>query len=74
MDALQNARGLLKESLRPFFKGKTAEERLEKATAAALESVSHLITTRADAPKNKLGVTVMTESASANKRIAPRRM
>jgi len=74
MDALQNARGLIKESLKPFFKGKTAEERLEKATAATLEAIGHLVTTRTDAPKNKLGVTVMTESASANKRIAPRRI
>ena len=72
MDALSKARGLLKESLRPHFKGKTAEARLEKATEAALESISHLITTRTDAPTKKLGVTVMTESASANKNIAPR--
>ncbi len=71
-DALDAARTLLNESLSPFFKGKTAEKRLQAATNAALESISHLITTTSDASKRKLGVTVMTESASSNKKVSPR--
>lgn len=71
-DALTSARHALKESLRPFFKGKNAEQRLEDAALAALQSIDHLITTQPEASNRKLGATVMTESASANKRVAPR--
>jgi hypothetical protein len=70
-DNISNARDLLRESLSPFFKGKTADSRLSEATEAALASIEHLINTQASSPK-KLGATVMTESASANKRVSPR--
>ena len=62
----------LTESLKPFFKGKNSSERLTEAVAAAATSIAHLVTTRENVPNKKLGATVMTESASANKNIAPR--
>lgn len=71
-DALQHAVEKLREALKPHFKGRNAPARLEAATADALQAINHLITTRNDAPKNKLGATVMTEGASANKTIPPR--
>lgn len=54
---------LLKESLSPFFKGRAASK-LDEAVNSAAESIAHLITIRENVKKNKLGATVMTESAS----------
>ena len=72
MRAVDMAAALRRGALRPHFKGKTAEARLEKATVDALGAVAHLITVRQDVKKNRLGATVMTEGASQFKTRPPR--
>lgn len=71
MTSVEMVKVILKESLAPYFKGR-AGPKLDNAATAAAESIAHLITTREDVKKNKLGVTVMTESASMNKTKSPR--
>lgn len=71
MSAVDIARELLEESLRPHFKGRNAKARLESAVDDAVDSIVHLITVRQDVKKNRLGATVMTEGASEFK-IPPR--
>jgi len=68
MSAVELAADLLREALRPHFKGKTAGLRLEEATNDALNAVAHLITVREDVKKGRLGATVMTQGASMAKR------
>jgi len=62
-DAVEIAREKLTEALRPYFRGKTAEERLKKAINDCIKVVAPLITTREVTGQN-LGGTVMTEAAS----------
>lgn len=64
-EALQNATSdALRGSLSPYFKGRGAEARLEKAVADAVESIKFLLGENKKAP---LGATIMTEDASAKK-------
>lgn len=58
---------LLREAMRPHFKGRNASGRLENAVSDSINAIVHLITVREDVKKNKLGATVMTEGASINK-------
>ena len=67
---LDAARVAIKDALRPYLFGKTADKRLEDATADVLSSIEHMISS--DAKKAPLGATIMTESASMNKKNAPR--
>ena len=57
----------LRESLKPYFKGKGAASRLEEAIIVATNSIGHMLTMRKVRDK-PLGATVMTEGASAVKR------
>lgn len=57
----------LRESLKPYFKGKGAANRLEEAVQVATSSISHMLTMR-PVRKEPLGATIMTESASAVKK------
>ncbi len=60
---LQIVRETLKEALKPHFNGRNAPARLDAAVEDALNSISHMLTSR-EAPKKRLGVTIMTPQAS----------
>lgn len=62
-DAVEVARERLKTVLSPFFKGKTADKRLNDAVTQSIAAIAGLITTR-EVTGQKLGGTVMTEAAS----------
>jgi len=62
-DPVEAVRAKLMDALRPHFKGKTAERRLEKAVDEAVDAIAGLITVREVSGKN-LGAVVMTEAAS----------
>lgn len=62
-DPIELAKGIIREALAPYFKGSRNVKRHKNATEDVLEAVSHLVKT-SPAPKNRLGATVMTESAS----------
>lgn len=74
-NVLELCRVNLRESLKPYFKGKGSASRLEEAVHTATNSIAHMLTTR-DVRKNPIGVTIMTEGASAIKKpgSAPRNM
>jgi len=63
LDTAELIREKLTNALFPFFKGKTAKQRLNKAVDKAVESISGLVTTKQNS-RQKLGGTVMTQSAS----------
>ena len=63
LDAIDTVRNKLIIVLGPFFYGKGREKRLEKAVDNCISTIAGFITTR-ESPKQKLGATVMTESAS----------
>lgn len=56
------------------IKGKNAAERIHNAAADIVSSISHLLTVREDVNPSPIGATIMTPSASANKKpgCAPR--
>ena len=60
-DAVEVARQKLTVALSPFFKGKTAEKRLNDAVSQSIASIAGLITTR-EVTGQKLGGTVMTSN------------
>jgi len=62
-DPIEVVREKLLEALRPHFKGKTAQRRLEKAVKDSIEAIAPLITTR-EVTGQKLGGTIMTEAAA----------
>jgi hypothetical protein len=62
-DAVEVARDRLTVALTPYFKGKTAKQRLDDAVAESIKAIAGLITTREVSGQN-LGATVMTEAAS----------
>jgi len=63
-DPVELVKKRLTKALRPHFKGKTAEKRLEKAVKDSIEAIAPLITTQ-EVTGQKLGGTVMTEAASS---------
>ncbi len=66
-NVMELCRGVLRESLTPYFKGKNAASRLEEAVNTATNSIGHMLTMR-PVRKEALGATVMTEGASAIKK------
>ena len=62
-DAVEVARDRLTSALAPFFKGKTANKRLDDAVTKSINAIAGLITTREVSGQN-LGATVMSEAAS----------
>lgn len=67
----EQLKALITQSLSPHFKGRNAPERLVEATNDVARAISHLLR---DEAKPRSGATVMTELASANKNIAPKRL
>lgn len=57
----------LRESLKIYFKGKNAANRLEEAVSVATNSIGHMLTMR-PVRKEALGVTIMTEAAASRKK------
>lgn len=66
-NVLELCRENLRVSLRPYFKGKAAQDKLEEAVNVATNSISHMLTMRA-VRSSPLGATIMTERASAVKK------
>lgn len=66
-DVVELCRTHLRESLKPYFKGKAAASRLDEAVIVATNSIEHMLTMRT-VRKQPLGATVMTERASAVKK------
>lgn len=66
-NVMELCRQCLRESLTPYFKGKSASSRLEEAVQVATNSISHMLTQRA-IRKDPLGATIMTEGASYTKK------
>jgi len=66
-NVMELCREVLRESLKPYFKGKHAGANLEQAVWTATSSIGHMLTTRA-VRKNPLGVTIMTEGASMKRK------
>lgn len=58
---LETFREKLETALRPHFRGKTAEKRLQKALKDSIEAIASLI---GEDPNNPKGGAVMTEAAS----------
>jgi hypothetical protein len=57
-----NLKDKITEALKPYFKGRGAPSRLD----AAVESVLAVLPKPESQPKQKLGVTVMTEKGTQN--------
>lgn len=60
---LEVARETIREALKSHFTGRNAPARLEAAVEDTLKAITHMLTSR-DAPKKRLGVTIMTPQAS----------
>jgi hypothetical protein len=66
-NVMELCRENLRESLKNYFKGKNAANRLEEAVRVATNSIGHMLTMR-PVRKDPLGATIMTERASAVKK------
>lgn len=60
---LELVKEALREALKPHFNGRNAPARLDNAVDDSFNAISHMLTIR-EAPKKRLGVTIMTPQAS----------
>lgn len=71
-DVYTTALSIVTKSLKPFFKGKNSEERLQNASEVAVSSIHHLLNVNENVRRKPIGATIMTPGAASNLGVSPR--